>query len=256
MIPALKAGEPGLKVLVYKNLSFTRLVRLRDGVDLQYQTTGVGYCDADRAPSRLVPDRPVRATGSTRSGYPQAWIMDVGNAAYQVEMGDQRARPMCTQAAGTASSWTTPTPTWAGTSNGRTMARYPTGAVLARGDPQHARDRRGRRSRGRAPRGAEPLRAVAIPPTTRRRRGATGSSSPPAPRRSTTRSGARRARAGSPAATGPTASSSRPSPSRQARSSRDHLRAEADTRSMVWARAELPALRRACERRRAHVRAE
>ena len=37
MLPALKAANPGLKALVYKNLSFTVSYGCSDGVDLPYQ---------------------------------------------------------------------------------------------------------------------------------------------------------------------------------------------------------------------------
>ena len=47
MLPALKAANPNLKALVYKNLSFTVSYGCSGGVDLPYQSTGVGYCDAN-----------------------------------------------------------------------------------------------------------------------------------------------------------------------------------------------------------------
>jgi hypothetical protein len=84
LLPALKAQNPGLKALVYKNLSFTVSYGCQNGQDLQYQTTGVGYCDADQHhPEWFVTDAAGHRLNS--SGYSQAWIMDVGNPAYQAK---------------------------------------------------------------------------------------------------------------------------------------------------------------------------
>ena len=83
-LPALKAQNPNLKALVYKNLSFTVSYGCQGGVDLPYQTTGVGYCDADQHhPDWFITDAAGNRLNS--AGYPQAWIMDVGNPAYQAK---------------------------------------------------------------------------------------------------------------------------------------------------------------------------
>jgi hypothetical protein len=82
MLPALKAANPGLKALVYKNLSFTVSYSCSGGVDSAFMTVGVGYCDADNNH----PDWFLKDTSGNRissSGYPDAWLMDVGNPAYQ-----------------------------------------------------------------------------------------------------------------------------------------------------------------------------
>ena len=114
MIPALKAANPGLKVLVYKNLTFTVSYGCRNGTDLPYQTTGVGYCDADQHhPDWFLTDPSGNRLNS--SGYPQALDHGRGQRGLSVEMGDATCSPTCARAAGTASSWTTRTPTWAGT---------------------------------------------------------------------------------------------------------------------------------------------
>ena len=66
LLPALKAANPGLKALVYKNLSFTMSYSCSGGVDNRYLSAGVGYCDADRTTrSGSSPTRAAR--GSTRT---------------------------------------------------------------------------------------------------------------------------------------------------------------------------------------------
>ena len=84
LLPALKAQNPGLKALVYKNLSFTSSYGCSGGVDQPHQTSGVGYCDANaNHPDWFLTDP---AGARINSGpYPQAWLMDVGNAGYQAK---------------------------------------------------------------------------------------------------------------------------------------------------------------------------
>lgn len=79
-IPALKAANPGLKVLVYKNLSFTVSYECHGRVDDASLSTGVGYCDASGAPWFLTDALGARLNSS---GFSQAWLMDVGNPQYQ-----------------------------------------------------------------------------------------------------------------------------------------------------------------------------
>ncbi len=125
LLPALKAQNPGLKALVYKNLSFTVSYGCRDGVDLPYQTTGVGYCDADQHhPEWFVTDPNGNRLNS--AGYPDAWIMDVGSSTYQDRwlsnvLADVRAGGWD----GVFMDDTDADMGWH--LNGRTMARYPTG---------------------------------------------------------------------------------------------------------------------------------
>jgi Hypothetical glycosyl hydrolase family 15 len=82
LLPALKAANPGLKALVYKNLSFTMSYGCSNGVDNRYLSAGVGYCDAERThPEWFLTD-----SGGSRLNshyYQQAWMMDVGNPGYQ-----------------------------------------------------------------------------------------------------------------------------------------------------------------------------
>ena len=126
LLPALKAQNPGLKALVYKNVSFTVSYGCQNGQDLPYQTTGVGYCDADQHhPDWFITDSAGHRLNS--SGYPQAWIMDVGNSAYQAKWLQNVV------ADAHAGGWdgvfmddTDADMSWH--LNGRTMARYPTAA--------------------------------------------------------------------------------------------------------------------------------
>jgi hypothetical protein len=82
LLPALKAANPGLKALVYKNFSFTVSYGCSGGVDNRYLSTGVGYCDADQNhPEWFLTD----GGGSRLNSYyfQQAWMMDVGSPGYQ-----------------------------------------------------------------------------------------------------------------------------------------------------------------------------
>jgi hypothetical protein len=84
LLPALKAANPDLKALVYKNLTFTVSYGCQNGSDLPYQTTGVGYCDAgSQHPEWFLADPSGSRLNS--SPYPSAWVMDVGNPAYQAK---------------------------------------------------------------------------------------------------------------------------------------------------------------------------
>jgi hypothetical protein len=81
-IPALKAANPGIKVLVYEDMSSTRSDGCVNGVDDTYLPTGVGYCYANtNDPGWFLTD----TTGAriNWNGYPTQWQMDVGNTAYQ-----------------------------------------------------------------------------------------------------------------------------------------------------------------------------
>ena len=141
--------------------------------------------------------------------------------------------------------------------NGRTIAKYPTPAGLARRHSQHARDRRARAQVVGLPRGPEPLRAVG------RRLRRAGDVERLAPvhlgrrRRSTTRSGARLApswfadeRLDVPPEV--------PDADRAGGQDlhRHHVRAEGRHAVDGVGAGELPALRRAREQQRADVRAE
>jgi len=124
LLPALKAQNPGLKALVYKNLTFTNSSGCSGGVDLPYQTTGVGYCDADQHhPVWFLTDPAGNRLNSAQ--YPQAWMMDVGSPSYQAQwlsnvLADVRAGGWD----GVFMDDTDADMSWH--LNGRTIARYPT----------------------------------------------------------------------------------------------------------------------------------
>lgn len=81
LIPQLKAANPNIKVLAYKNMAATYSYACTDGVDKLYPA-GVGYCDAKaRHPDWFLTDM----TGARIEfcDYPGLWQMDVGNTGYQ-----------------------------------------------------------------------------------------------------------------------------------------------------------------------------
>jgi hypothetical protein len=80
-IPQLKAANPNLKVLAYKNMAATYAYACVDGVDRIY-AAGVGYCDA----KANHPDWFLNDTTGARiefCDYAGLWQMDVGNQGYQ-----------------------------------------------------------------------------------------------------------------------------------------------------------------------------
>ena len=82
LIAELKAKNPQIKLLVYKDMSSSRTYHCRNGVDDAHMTTGVGYCYASaRHPDWFTTDQ---AGHRIEWGpYPGVFQMDVGNAAYQ-----------------------------------------------------------------------------------------------------------------------------------------------------------------------------
>ena len=84
LLPALKAANPGLKALVYKNLSFTVAGACSGGVDQQRLPAGVGYCDANaNHPDWFLKDPSGQRLNSAY--FTGSWMMDVGNPAYQAK---------------------------------------------------------------------------------------------------------------------------------------------------------------------------
>lgn len=127
LLPALKAANPGLKALVYKNLSFTMSYTCEAGTDKRYLTAGVGYCDANQNhPEWFLTD----PAGSRLSSlyFQQAWMMDVGNPGYQARwlsnvLADVRSGGWD----GVMLDDTNADMGWH--LHGRTIARYPTSAA-------------------------------------------------------------------------------------------------------------------------------
>jgi hypothetical protein len=80
-IPQLKAANPGLKVIEYKNMAATYSYACTNGVDGALPG-GVGYCDANENH----PDWFLTDTAGARiefCDYHGLWQMDVGNQSYQ-----------------------------------------------------------------------------------------------------------------------------------------------------------------------------
>jgi hypothetical protein len=81
-IPALKAANPNIKVLVYKNLPSTSSNATTNGIDNALLPAGVGYASANANH----PDWFLLDTNGQRiqwSDYPGNWQMDPGSAGYQ-----------------------------------------------------------------------------------------------------------------------------------------------------------------------------
>ena len=80
-VPALKAANPRLKLLVHKNASMTVSYAVRGGRDYQ-SPGGVGYVAASKsAPEWFLLDSSHRRIES--DAYQDLWLMDVGNPDYQ-----------------------------------------------------------------------------------------------------------------------------------------------------------------------------
>jgi Hypothetical glycosyl hydrolase family 15 len=81
-IPALKAKNPAMKVLVYQDAAASYAYACHGGTDDRLLPAGVGYCAADSQH----PEWFLKDTSSARvefCDYPGTWQMDVGSAAYQ-----------------------------------------------------------------------------------------------------------------------------------------------------------------------------
>jgi hypothetical protein len=126
LIPKLKAANPGLKALVYKNLTFTVDYTCKNGTDLPALTAGVGYCDANANH----PDWFLKDTAGNRinsAGYSSHWAMDVGNAAYQDRwLGNVSSELKSNGWDGVFLDDTNMSMDWH--LDGRTIARYPSDA--------------------------------------------------------------------------------------------------------------------------------
>jgi hypothetical protein len=95
LIRTLKAKNPGIKVLVYKDTEATVAYSCHNGIDDQYLPAGVGYCWANvNHPGWFL-----KGTSGSRiqfADFPGDWLMDVGNPAYQTQwtknvIGDAKA---------------------------------------------------------------------------------------------------------------------------------------------------------------------
>lgn len=81
-IAQIKAVNPNVKILVYKDLSSSRDWDCSNGVDHTFITSGVGYCSSDEQhPEWFLTDS--AGNRLTYEGYRGHWQMDIGNAGYQ-----------------------------------------------------------------------------------------------------------------------------------------------------------------------------
>jgi hypothetical protein len=125
-IAGLKAANPGIKVLVYKDMSSTRSYACSKGVDDSLLPTGVGYCAANQnhADWFLTDTNGVRIQWV---GYDGHWQMDVGSAAYQdAWLGAVGAEVKAKGWDGIEVDNAMTTPKYY--LSGRTLAKYPTDA--------------------------------------------------------------------------------------------------------------------------------
>ena len=138
--PGAEGGEPRAQGARLQEPQLHRLVRLL-GTASTCRTRRPASATATQTSNH--PDWFLTDPSGNRlnsSGFPQAWMMDVGNAAYQAKwlsnvLADVRAGGWD----GVFMDDTDADMSWH--LNGRTIAQVPDRRVLARRDPQHARDR-------------------------------------------------------------------------------------------------------------------
>lgn len=82
LIPKLRREWPGVKILAYKNLSLTVASACRGGVDDARVPAGAGYCNANLHHTSWFLTTPAGKRINSH-WFPQAWMMDIGNPAYQ-----------------------------------------------------------------------------------------------------------------------------------------------------------------------------
>jgi hypothetical protein len=128
-IPALKAANPRVKVLVYKNMAATYAYAVHNGRDDALLPAGVGYVSTrDSHPDWFAHD--TAGNPIEFADYDDLWLMDVGNDAYQqawlASVGAELRRygwdGVMIDDANVSPRWHT---------GSRTVARYPTDAAWA-----------------------------------------------------------------------------------------------------------------------------
>ncbi|MGZ8694218.1 MAG: putative glycoside hydrolase [Gaiellaceae bacterium] len=129
-IAALKAANPTVKVLVYKDMSSTRSYAVHAGQDDSLLPTGVGYAAAEQAH----PEWFLRDTHGDRvewAGYDDHWWMDVGSASYQAAwLAAVQGEAMRNGWDGVFVDNALADPQWY--LGGHTLARYPSASTYAR----------------------------------------------------------------------------------------------------------------------------
>ncbi|MEP6909245.1 MAG: putative glycoside hydrolase [Actinomycetota bacterium] len=128
-IPALKAANPAIKVLLYKDAAASVSYACHNGVDDAKLPAGVGYCWANaNHPDWFLAD----TTGARIEfcDFAGAWQMDVGSAAYQQQWLDNVLADLHSAAwDGVMLDDVNQSETWH--LCGRTMARYPAATYAA-----------------------------------------------------------------------------------------------------------------------------
>jgi hypothetical protein len=82
LIPSIRAAQPGVRILLYQDISSTRSYACRNGVDDGLLPAGIGYCWArDHRPRWFLRDTLGRRV--EWRGYEGSWWMDVGSSRYQ-----------------------------------------------------------------------------------------------------------------------------------------------------------------------------
>ncbi len=125
---ALKAAHPGLKVLVYKDMSSTRSYAVQNGKDDAKLPTGVGFADA----AATHPEWFLKDTTGARMEWPWDghWWMDVADPAYQARwLQNVRAELAAGPWDGVIIDNVMASPEWY--LEGRTIAKYPTKATYS-----------------------------------------------------------------------------------------------------------------------------
>src|SRR3954468_1466773 len=82
MIPALKAANPGIKVLEYKNSTLSYDYMCSGGSDARNLSAGVDYCDASQNHPDWFLKNPA-GSRMTSAWFGGVWLMDVGNPDYR-----------------------------------------------------------------------------------------------------------------------------------------------------------------------------
>jgi hypothetical protein len=122
---ALKAQYPGLRVLVYKDMSSTRSYAVRNGVDDAELPAGVGFVEASSHPEWFLKD-----TTGARMEWPYGghWWMDVADPGYQQRwLANVKADLAAGPWDGVVIDNVMASPEWY--LGGRTIAKYPTKAA-------------------------------------------------------------------------------------------------------------------------------
>jgi hypothetical protein len=125
-VPALKAANPGVKLLAYEDMSLSTAWNCTNGVDDAFPASALGYC----ATLAAHPDWFLTDTNGNRvmsAWYANDWFMDIGNTAYQNAWAAAVVSALRLKGFdGVMLDDANPDPS--GHLGGRTLAKYPTTA--------------------------------------------------------------------------------------------------------------------------------